>query len=413
MILVLRAVVAFTFIAAPLDHSQAIGREMPHYDVGARFVPETGLVTANVQVSLPAVQAGQIVEFLLGQSFDIQSLGVDQPGARVEVSPTEQPWPGLQKITVAFKQEAKYPVVRFHYLGPPNPTGKLPINLISPAHIEMSFDSMWLPTLGDTNTDFSVHARLAGIPADASFVSQGRARRAGEEIRVRRTVGQIDFAFVAVPGLKAARDGSVEVYARNLNSTRAGLYQKHATGSVRFLEQLLGTLHSKPVRLAIVPRERTSGYARKGYIVVTETGDKAERDIAGEVAHELAHSWFSNANPASEDRWLDESIASYAQLRYEEHLFGKAHLDELLASLRKQSIDALPVLGGVRSGLELYSKGPVLLVDLERRIGRTKMNSLIRVVAEKKIAVTADFLTELTKLVSSEEALRFERSLRT
>lgn len=383
----------------------------PHYSLGATVAPQNGTIAVDLVISLPPVTEGQKIEFLLGRSYALSAVEAD-PSARITIEPTSKPWEGLQKVIVGFHRATRSPRVRFTYAGPPNPTGKLPINLISPGLTEMSFDSVWLPLLTNLNTNFSIDARLAGFAERAVFVSQGVIKRGDNEIKVTRPSISNDFAFVAAANLAKFGSFPVELYSRSPDAHRARLYRLHASNSITFLEEMLGPLRSKPVRLVMVPRERTSDYARQGYIVVVEGQERPELDIAGETAHELAHSWFSNANPATEHRWLDESLASYVQLRYVEHAFGAAALKQQIDHSRERAKGALPILGGLRSGLEFYYKGPVLLFDLEHEIGRSKMDRLVRTIAVSRIGSTPEFLKTLDTIAGEETAKRFEMALR-
>jgi aminopeptidase N len=166
------------------------------------------------------------------------------------------------------------------------------------------------------------------------------------------------------------------------------------------------------VRVVVVRRPRTSGYARKGYIVFTENSRGNEAGVAKFAAHEFAHLWFSNANSQTSDRWLDESTAEYVSLRYVQDAMGAEALERLIAPKREVARTAKPVVGDTRTDAELYDKGPLLLFELEQAIGREKMDRLLAIVAARKIGVTADFLTALSELTDPATAAEFERKLK-
>src|SRR3546814_2406219 len=83
---------------------------------------------------------------------------------------------------------------------------------------------------------------------------------------------------------------------------------------------MFGPLPRK-VRMAQVWRERSMGYARTAYTVVTEgrAGNPGDSEVgpARHVAHEIAHAWWMLASPLTDDFWLVESAAEY--MRSEEH----------------------------------------------------------------------------------------------
>jgi hypothetical protein len=164
----------------------------------------------------------------------------------------------------------------------------------------------------------------------------------------------------------------------------------------------------------IVRRPRESGYARPGYIVVTETG--AALDSAGLakfMAHELAHSWFSKADPWGEDYWLTESPAEYLALRYVEASLGAEARERLVAPKRALAERAGPILGRGRPGENaLYAKGPLLLMELELAITRDALDLVLRHAAAAETPTTAGFLATLEEVAGPEAVRAFERKLR-
>src|SRR3546814_2200273 len=92
---------------------------------------------------------------------------------------------------------------------------------------------------------------------------------------------------------------------------------------------MFGPLPRK-VRMAQVWRERSMGYARTAYTVVTEgrAGNPGDSEVgpARHVAHEIAHAWWMLASPLTDDFWLVESAAEYMSMRYVVHEIGRAHV---------------------------------------------------------------------------------------
>ena len=390
----------------------ATNREEPHYSVGLNVAPDRKEIAVDAILELPPAAPGTETAFVLGRSYTISSATAGD-AATVAVEPTDAPWPGLQRITVRFHKAEAAPRLRLLYAGRLNPSGDPPINVVSPRLVELNLDSMWLPIAADLGTKFTADARIAGLPADATVVAQGQVSRSGNEVRIRRSKPDIDLAFVASPDLQRSGNDGFELYAANLQSERARLYSEHGAKALRFLEEWLGPMPGKPARIAVVTRPRVSGYSRSGYLVLTEGPKASEAGAAKFTAHEFAHAWLSNANPTSEHRWLDESTAEYVSLRYVEEALGKGAAEELIAPKRKMAADADPVLGTRRTDAELYAKGPLLLFELEERIGRSKMDSLLAEVARNRIGTTEEFLALLRERGDDETANWFEDQLRT
>lgn len=406
------AFIAMLSSALLVSAPTSITHDAPHYSVGLNVAPDRKEIAVDAILALTPAAAGTETEFLLGRSYTISSATAGD-AATVAVEPTDRPWPRLQRITVCFKKAEAAPRVRLRYAGPLNPTGDPPINMISPRLVELNLDSMWLPIGADLGTRFTADARIAGLPPNAVVVAQGQVSSSGNEVRIRRSEPDIDLAFVASPALERSGNDGFELYAENLQSERARLYSEHGAKALRFLEDWLGPMPGKPARIAVVTRPRVSGYSRTGYLVLTQGAKASEAGAAKFTAHEFAHAWLSNANPSSEHRWLDESTAEYVSLRYVEEVLGKEAAEELIAPKREMAADADPVLGTRRSDAELYAKGPLLLFELEERIGRSKMDSLLAEAARHRIGTTEGFLALLRERTDPTTASWFEDQLRT
>nr|WP_295370240.1 M1 family aminopeptidase [uncultured Sphingosinicella sp.] len=386
-------------------------RETAHYAIGTTVVPERGILAVHAILVLPPAAAGSETELVLGHSYRIEASDPG-PGATLSVEPTDKPWKGLQRILIRYTQANPAPQLRLRYSGPLNPSGDPPLNMITPALTELNLDSLWLPIRSDLNLPFSVEARIGGLPPGSMLVSQGTSAKEGAEFHVRRPAPEIDFAWVASPNFTQLSMDAFEFYARDGRTERAQLYLKHGPRVIAFFESWLGPMPGKPARLVVVNRERVSGYARRGYIVFTEGADTTETRVARFTAHEFGHAYFGNANASSEHRWLDESIAEYVALRYVQSAFGQSDHQTLLDAMREPASKAGPIMSTTRGNPELYDKGPLLLDELEERIGRAHMDRLIRTVAKRKIGRTPDFLAALQELSDAETARWFESRLK-
>ncbi|WP_343521594.1 hypothetical protein [Sphingomonas sp.] len=392
--------------------ASAAHAEAPHYEVKAQFDPK-GALRADVTVTL--TEAVPEKAFLLSKRFTLEPMKLPR-GVTMTREPSASPMPDLIKYSFRFDRPSAQPrKLRFRYAGPiatANDSGNPPIR---PEGYELFIDHMWFPVGADIQTRFTVDAAIDGLSPDLVVVAQGEVTRTRTGARIHRDFVDIDLPLVAMRGLKRADAHGVEFYARDLDTRLSGFYAKHAEGAARYFEAMFGPLPRK-VRIAQVWRPKSMGYARTAYTVVSEGGrsapDVAETNPAGHVAHEIAHAWWMLASPLTDDFWLVESTASYMAQRYREAAFGAAEAEKALAELRKAAATAGPVMGhGRPNRAQLYAKGPVLLVDLERRIGRQAMDRLMTTMAHEPVHTTAIFLKHLTAIGGGDAAREFEAAL--
>ncbi len=386
---------------------------LPHYEVRATVDTARHTLAAVVKLTIPASEVQAVNDFVLGGTYKVSSLDA-WPRATVEVSPTDKPLPGLQKITMRCQAPRRNDLrLQVRYAGVLTSLDAQPMNSVTPDLIELSLDSLWLPVADSFSKRFTVNADIRGVPPDLVVVAQGSVRRTGKHVFIQRSIGDVDLPLVAMRGLQRAAAEGFELYAADLSAEGPKTYLRHGGPIVKFLEAWFGPMPGRPVRMVVVRRQRKNGYNRLGYIVLAEGGTDPEAEVARWVAHEFAHAWWSPCDPGTEHRWLSESIAEYVALRYVEAALGPSALEEALAIRRDRARNAGPLLGaGVRDDAELYNKGPLLLFDLEKRIGRAHMDQLLAGLARHPPHVTAEFMSALVAVAGEEPARVFEHAMR-
>jgi hypothetical protein len=362
-------------------------------------------------VTLPADQAQGAPAFLLGESYKLETATSSAP-ADVQVEPVKEPF-AAQRIRFAFRQAPQGPVtLTFRYGGPLAPSGEPPLDAISPERIELNLDSFWLPIHDDLATRFTADTEVEGVPPGFTVIAPGEVTRERGLVRLHREALDMDVAFVAAPGLKCVQDG-FQLCAADPDSPMARIYRRQGSAALSFLQAWFGPIPNGAPKVAVVSRPRDSGYARTGYVVVTERGDTPEFRLAKFISHEFSHAWWSPARADSEDHWLTESLAEYTSMRFVEANFGVEQRDWFLSRKREEAAKAPAMLGGGRRGDDvLYAKGPVLLFDLEGRIGRDKLDAVMARLGRRPPRTTADFLAALSDVAGPDAARAFDAELR-
>mgnify|MGYP003576049711 CR=1 FL=1 len=402
--------------AAPAAHAA----DPAHYEVRARLSP-AGELLADVAIAAPPAEIGEDREitFLIGERFDI--LLARAQGAEVVMSPVDEPIPDLRRITFRFAETpAETVVLRLQYEGPLDSGGD-GVEPFTPERVELSVDHMWFPVRDDIAMRFTSDLWLTGLAGDLVVVAQGEIHRNDRGLHIRRDTLDVDLPMVAARDLVVHTAPGVEFYTADIRPKLVGIFHRHSIAAARFMAEWFGEPR-QPIRMVVVSRPQTSAYARAGYTVLSDGGEAAAAGAEEEfpaanpaphVAHEIAHPWWSPADPLSEDYWLSESVAEYAALRYVQATFGEADFVRLVDAKRQRAAGSAPLLQGRRpTAVQLYQLGPLRLVELEARIGRAAMDETLSRLGRSPPSTTADFTAVLAEVAGTESAIEFERALR-
>jgi hypothetical protein len=401
-------------IAAAVAHAApAAAVPPPHYEMRAHF-DEAGRIEADVTVTLPAGTRDK--SFLLARRFVVRPLQMSRGVTLSGIEPTNTPVDNLVRYSFHAASGASGPVrLHFRYGGPINPAADEGVRPMRPEGFELFIDHMWFPVGADIQTRFTLDAEITGLAPDLVPVAQGEVTRIPGGVRIHRDFVDIDVPLVAMRGFQRAQAYGVEFFSRDLTTRLSTFYIRHSEGAAHYFERWFGPLR-QTVRMAVVWRERSMAYARTGYTVFSEGGrsqpDLPESNPARHAAHEVAHAWWMLASPLSDDFWLVESAAEYCAIRYVEATMGAAERDRFVAEKRQAAANAGPVMGhGRPNRVQLYQKGPLLLLDLEHRIGRPAMDQLMTRMAHEPVHNTAIFLRLLTEIAGEAAAREFEAAL--
>jgi hypothetical protein len=185
--------------------------------------------------------------------------------------------------------------------------------------------------------------------------------------------------------------------------------EKILTDGLWFLEKYQNWFDSDKTRRAsilIAPREIGGAYARTKFIVyqlMEKEPDYIAHYFMG-MSNGFARIWWCNAPSDNWEAWLNESFAVYSTLMAVRERYGQGKFDELINQKRgfvnRLNLPSLAgfELGGTLTAPMLYSKGPVILNELEMRIGNPRFMNLLKNMAEKKIASTAEFMSMLEEM---------------
>jgi leukotriene-A4 hydrolase len=148
--------------------------------------------------------------------------------------------------------------------------------------------------------------------------------------------------------------------------------------------------------LVLPPSFPFGGMENPNMTFLTPTVIAGDKSLVNVVAHELAHSWSGNlaTNATWNDGWLNEGMATYAERRIVEALYGKKQADEQIAlgidALNKAVAEAPSggnatrlhtdpkIKGSDQAGDIAYEKGAAFLRTIEATVGRPAFDAWLK-----------------------------------
>lgn len=378
-----------------------------HYQLQAAFDLDRATF-AGTLVYTPSRDAPPLIEFFLRRGQVIHSVyGADPVGSRPSFGSE------VQIITMRTRHVRGHAIpIHMRFSGSTENTGSL---------IQSGREDLWFPTTTGPMGRFTAEAVIAGVPRNMHLVSNGSLSRDGTSVRIRLT--EPDFALVLIggPNLSSRMVGDIEFVAGDHAHPDNRVFADHATAALSFVEGFFGRL-SRPIRIMSLDHQRPGGYYHHGVMVVREKRTPPVPEMyASETAylmgHEFAHHFWSEFVLATGDKWLAESIVSYVGLRFVEQRFGRSERDAMLQLYRKYmppGAGAIALRGGEHEATNeaIYFKGPLALFDLEDKIGRKKLDELLRsVLKSEEPRSTALFLHLLAAATDEGVASAFESRL--
>ncbi len=290
------------------------------------------------------------------------------------------------------------------------------------AYLELGLDNFWFPVHPRIPTYRFVYRVFVRVDhRDQQLASNGRVTPKREGWLIESVAPDIDIDLVLSPNLRSVADHEggydVRVVSTNVDADEAPTLLSNIRQSLVYVNGLLGA--DNPIRqvTAVVrpfSRQGQGGYARNGYFVMTKARN-TEGDLSY-IAHELAHHWWNRADQPN--AWLNESFAEYTAMMALRNIRGQQAFTTVLDK-KKTSSQALPPVYGFdrtinprQSPAVLYSKGPVLLSELETQLGSAAFAAFLRQAAAARVAQTDSLLDLLARVSSREVADAFLQRLK-
>ncbi len=389
----------------------------PVYDGLVTIDPARGHLTAQWEISfVPTAEQRDSVVLLLNRTLAISSL-TGTAVAEHEVRAARH-W---QEVVVRFAPTlpAGAPaMLRLAYAGVPA-FGSDSINGIRPDWVELGLDSFWQPVFAGFEHMLRARVRLA-LPVGWTVVTSGVPRPgAGAEttITFENDLPLPDVPFSASPALQRAAGSAPgsAVFHTGADADVVARIRDEQSACTTYLDERFGAREPlPPTRVVLAPRTGP-GYSRQNYIVVTEAAAMPREEFAKFLCHELAHFWSRGAVSSGPENWLNEGFAEFVAGRFVRERYGAAAYDEVVRLWRSGGEGQPPVwtrAGTSRPGPgSAYRKAPLLLTELEARIGQAAMARLLERYMTERFATTPQLLAAIAEEAGAAEATWLEDAL--
>ncbi len=288
------------------------------------------------------------------------------------------------------------------YAGVPR-FGQDSINGISSHWIELGLDSFWHPVFAGFNQNIVGGFRLES-PREWDVVASGEV----VDAQLTNTTPLIDVAFAAAPRIQQSTSERATVYHVNADTGVISRVLTTSASCAAYLNERYGARGALPhAKMVLAPRNGP-GYARKNYIVITETRNLPPEALGRFICHELAHYWSSGAVSSGPENWLNEGFAEFVSARYVRAVHGEAAyqkiLDQWLDAGKGQPAVWTPTSTRRPGPRVAYRKAPYIMHQLEQRIGSALMDRVLESYMLNRIATTPELLQMVTSVAGAEHA---------
>lgn len=275
-------------------------------------------------------------------------------------------------------------------------------------------------------SDFGIYSVRIRVPdnyivAATGFPTKPATKANGEKVYQFYADDVHDFAWSASPNFIVAEEAfsapgipgvRIKLYLDPVHKDLKDRYFDAAKAALSSFGKWYGTYPYSTLSI-VVPPEAGNGAGGMEYpTLVTAFGAKDDSpgyDLERTIIHEIGHQYFYGmiASNEFEEAWLDEGFTSYAEERVMEQEYGvtsnTAAQAAAISSPEPLQQESWKYGSHQKYALNVYTRGKLVLQDIERLVGTKTMDKIMMTYAKKfrfKHPTTQDFqqvVEELTK----------------
>ena len=236
------------------------------------------------------------------------------------------------------------------------PVEGIKLGYIGPEVSYLLYPARWFPVSGYQVDRFAAELTVT-VPQGMRVVAPGRGDFAASPAASGKSTFRFvneradfpgSFAVVREQPQRITTGGAaVDVYFRGAEAGQAQTYGEAAGKIFGFYTTKFGPAAVTSLSLVEIDAGSVNGYAAPGIVFLSPQG------IGGKLnyrllSHEIAHQWWRGVvSPRTRAHlWLDEGMASYAELLYVEEIAGKAAVEQVADdfSITALAHDTVPII---------------------------------------------------------------------
>lgn len=339
-----------------------------------------------------------------------------------------------KKITIYFKEpllKGEKVDISFNYSGQIRKIEGSGVNRITEKWVELGIYAPWFPLLESFDKAW-FKVKVSFEEGKYVVVGSNNIKEVGDGWLIDQKVPFIDCSFLAseyfVDNQYGSQVSQIDCKVYYIDEKHKSIAKTLSDQSLWILDSFInkfGDINHQDYSIVIVPREDGGGYNRPGLVVLPDLSEDQSvthyKYLSGDIgnfkylAHEIAHLWWSKADMTTWEDWLNESFAEYSCLIAIRNYYGEKEFKGIIEKYIEGS-KTLPPIKGIDRGHEnafdvLYIKGPVLLYELEREIGKKVFEKLLNEIHTNKISNIEKLIDKLSELTHRETVENFIKKL--
>lgn len=397
----------------------AFGQSPPSPDLAyigsVELRPERSELSAGwtIQILDPTLET---IELALAASFGTALVtGADVVAVQSEQVSDQEDLLRIYHIELAAARDMDRPRhIKIAYGGP---FRSLSLNALDSEHIELTGDSRWFPVAPAFDHRLSAQVSFRA-PGDWTLVGAGETERIGQGYRLRQEHPNFDVAIGLLSAAETFEFDGYRVFdVRSEPGTNWSLLKEALTGCRAFLNDLAAPAGPLPEASILLTNRSEGAYSRGTFLSLMDIEDETPEALYKLVCHELTHHW-SAVSPGGPDDWINEGVAEYVALMAVREHFGQAvfddYLQEYAQSLEEEEGGPVwtPEITGRTPPIISYRAAPLVLAELEARMGTTNFRAFLQTVLMKRPEDTSEMIAELEQSAGPDLRRWFEKRLK-